>query len=133
MKQCHEERVTIKVRTYVMVATVVATKCHTHTRTSQHQFLISRTPFLHRTMLQHTLTFQHQPHVMAHTHHFQCCWTKIDLTWTVLHPQQPKQRPFLLSAYRQFIRRQEQSYAQTHNEVYELHRMTSKHYVNNLI
>jgi hypothetical protein len=49
----------------------------------------------------------------THTHHFQCCQATVDLTWTVLHPQQLKQRPFLLAANRQFIQRQEQRYTRT--------------------
>jgi hypothetical protein len=94
--------------------TVVHAKCHTHTleypdvnvRYLDHFFLL-------RTTLHYILTLQRQHHAMKHTHHFQCCWATVDLTWTVLQHQHQKQSPFLLATYRQFIRRQELSYTQT--------------------
>jgi hypothetical protein len=39
---------------------------HTHWNNSTSILILE--PSLHRTTLQHTLTFQHQPHTVAHTH-----------------------------------------------------------------
>jgi hypothetical protein len=67
---------------------------HTHAGTSQRQCSISRTHFLNAS---------------AST----SCYGTHTISNIVGQQLISQQRPFLLSAYRQFIRRQEQSYAQT--------------------